>query len=134
LKWSVSKVKPFTKQHIAQLLTNQNCISLIAKEEDKIIGFIIGMLNFEDNILAGHILTIDVSPSHRRKGVGIKLLQELEKIFRNKQVKVSRLEVREDNVAALNLYQKLGYRKVGRLRHYYGDAHGIILEKALAQP
>jgi ribosomal-protein-alanine acetyltransferase len=128
------KSEAFTKQHIAQLLTNQNCISLIAKEEDKIIGFIIGMLNFEDNILAGRILTIDVSPSHRRRGVGIKLLQELEKIFRNKQVKVSRLEVREDNVAALNLYQKLGYRKVGRLRHYYGDAHGIILEKALAQP
>jgi ribosomal-protein-alanine acetyltransferase len=128
------KSEAFTKQHIAQLLTNQNCISLIAKEDDKIIGFIIGMLNFEDNILTGHILTIDVSPSHRRKGVGIKLLQELEKIFKNKQVKVSRLEVREDNVAALNLYQKLGYRKVGRFRHYYGDAHGIILEKALPQP
>lgn len=128
------KSEAFTKQHIAQLLTNQNCISLIAKENDKIIGFIIGMLNFEGNILSGHILTIDVSLSHRRKGVGIKLLQELEKIFRNKQVKVSHLEVREDNVAALNLYQKLGYRKVGKLRHYYGDAHGILLEKALAQP
>jgi len=128
------KSEAFTKQHIAQLLTNQNCISLIAKENDKIIGFVIGMVYVEGNILTGHILTLDVSPSHRRKGVGIKLLQELEKIFRSKQVKVSRLEVREDNVAALNLYQKLGYRKVGRLRHYYGDAHGIILEKVLAQP
>ena len=127
------KSEAFTKQHIAQLLTNQNCISLIAKENDKIIGFVIGMIYVEDNILTGHILTLDVSPNHRRKGVGIKLLQELEKIFRSKQVKVSRLEVREDNVAALSLYQKLGYRKVGRLRHYYGDAHGIILEKVLAQ-
>ncbi|MEM3580813.1 MAG: ribosomal protein S18-alanine N-acetyltransferase [Candidatus Bathyarchaeia archaeon] len=128
------KSEAFTKQQIAQLLQNQNCISLIAKENDKIIGFIIGMVYVEDNILTGHILTIDVSPSHRRKGVGIKLLQELEKIFKDKQVKVSRLEVREDNVAALSLYQKLGYKKVGKLHYYYGDAHGILLEKALVQP
>ncbi|MEM2249874.1 MAG: ribosomal protein S18-alanine N-acetyltransferase [Candidatus Bathyarchaeia archaeon] len=128
------KSEAFTKQQIAQLLQNQNCISLIAKENDKIIGFIIGMVYVEDNILIGHILTIDVSQGHRRKGVGIKLLQELEKIFKDKQVKVSRLEVREDNIAALSLYQKLGYKKVGKLRHYYGDAHGILLEKALVQP
>jgi len=123
----------FTKQQIAQLLTNQNCISLIAKENDKIIGFIIGMVYVEDDVLTGHILTIDVSPSYRRKGVGIKLLQELERIFRDRQVKVSRLEVREDNIAALGLYQKLGYKKVGKLHYYYGDAHGILLEKVLAE-
>ncbi|MEM3770147.1 MAG: ribosomal protein S18-alanine N-acetyltransferase [Candidatus Bathyarchaeia archaeon] len=124
----------FTKQQIAQLLTNQNCVSLIAKENSKIIGFTIGMIYVEDSVLTGHVLTIDVSPSHRRKGVGIKLLEELEKIFRAKQVKVCRLEVREDNIAALSLYQKLSYKKAEKLRHYYGDAHGILLEKTLAQP
>jgi len=128
------KSEAFTKQQIAHLLTNKNCISLVAKENDKIIGFIIGMVYVEDNVLTGHVLTIDVSPSYRRKGIGIKLLQELEKIFIDKQVKVSRLEVREDNIAALGLYQKLGYKKVGKLHHYYGDAHGILFEKALAKP
>ncbi|MEM3704039.1 MAG: ribosomal protein S18-alanine N-acetyltransferase [Candidatus Bathyarchaeia archaeon] len=127
------KSEAFTKQQIAQLLTNHNCISLIAKENDKIIGFIIGTVYVEDNVLTGHVLTIDVSPNHRRKGTGIKLLHELEKIFKEKHVKVSRLEVREDNVAALSLYQKLGYKKVGKLHHYYGDAHGILLEKLLAK-
>lgn len=128
------KNEAFTKQQIAQLLTNQNCISLIAKENDKIVGFVIGMVYDEDDVLTGHILTIDVSLSHRRKGVGIKLLQELEKIFKEKDAKICRLEVREDNIAAFSLYQKLGYRKIGRLHYYYGDAHGILLEKALAQP
>ena len=127
------KSEAFTKQQIAQLLTNQNCVSLIALENDKIIGFIIGMVYIEGNILTGHILTIDVSPSHRRRGIGIKLLQELEKIFKNRGVKVSRLEVREDNIAALNLYQKLGYKKVGKLHNYYGDVHGIVLKKVLVE-
>lgn len=126
------KREAFTKQQIAQLLTSHNSISLIARENDKIVGFIIGMLTIEDDIWVGHVLTVDVSLSHRRKGVGIKLLHEIEKIFKNKQARVCRLEVREDNIAALSLYQKLGYRKVAKLEYYYEDAHGILLEKFLA--
>jgi ribosomal-protein-alanine N-acetyltransferase len=121
----------FTKQQIAYLLTDYNSISLVAKDNGKIIGFVIGVIYIEGKNLIGHILTIDVSPSHRRKGIGIRLLQEIEKIFMEKDVKTCHLEVREDNVAALNLYQKLGYRKVGRLKHYYGNTHGIYLRKVL---
>jgi len=121
----------FTKQQIAHLLTDYNSISLVAKEDKKIIGFIIGMIYMEGKSLTGHILTIDISPIHRRKGIGIKLLQEIEKIFKERGVKICRLEVREDNVAALNLYQKLGYKKVGELKGYYGNAHGICLRKIL---
>jgi len=124
-------MEAFSKQQIAQLLKNNNTTSLVAKENGEIIGFIIGMLFIEENMIVGHILTIDVSPNHRRKGVGIKLLQEMEKIFKSKQAVMCRLEVREDNIAALNLYRKLGYKKVGKLEHYYGDAHGILLEKPL---
>jgi ribosomal-protein-alanine acetyltransferase len=125
------KKEAFTKQQIAQLLQNSNSISLVAKENGNIIGFIIGALSMEDGNIVGHVLTIDVSPSHRRKGVGLKLLQEMEKIFRDRGAKVCRLEVREDNVAAISLYRKLGYRKVGMLKHYYGEAHGILFEKNL---
>ena len=121
----------FTKQQIAYLLTDYNSISLVAKVNDKIVGFIIGKINVERKSLVGHILTIDVSHRHRRKGIAERLLQEIEKIFREKGIKVCYLEVREDNIAALNLYQKSGYRKIGRLKNYYENAHGIYLRKAL---
>jgi len=121
----------FTKQQIAHLLTDYNSISLVAKVNGEIIGFIIGMVYFERNSLVGHILTIDVSPTYRRKGIAKRLLQEIEKIFKEKRVKACRLEVREDNIAALSLYQKLGYKKVARLKNYYGNAHGVYLRKDL---
>lgn len=121
----------FTKQQIAQLLRDNNSIGLVAKEDGNIIGFIIGALSRDDELPIGHILTIDVSLSHRRRGIGLRLLQEMEKIFKEKGAKICRLEAREDNVAALNLYRKLGYKKVRVLRHYYGSAHGILLEKTL---
>jgi ribosomal-protein-alanine N-acetyltransferase len=121
----------FTKQQIAHLLTDYNSVSLVAKVNSEIIGFIIGMIYLERNSLTGHILTIDISPIHRRKGTAQKLLQEIEKIFKEKGVKACRLEVREDNIAALRLYQKFGYKKVAKLKNYYGNAHGIYLKKDL---
>ena len=90
-----------------------------------------GRVSFERNTVTGHILTIDVSFACRNKGIGAGLLEKMEKLFKEKGVKTCRLEVREDNVAALRLYQKLGYRKAGKLKNYYGDAHGIYLRKVL---
>jgi ribosomal protein S18 acetylase RimI-like enzyme len=46
-------------------------------------------------------------------------------------VKECHLEVREDNAAALSLYRKLGYAKVGTLKKYYGTKHGLYHKKSL---
>jgi len=121
----------FTKQQIAYLLTDYNAIGLAARVNGEIAGFVIGRICVERNMPFGRILTVDIEPSHRRKGVAQKLLHEIEAIFRERGIKECRLEVREDNVAASNLYQKLGYKKVGKLEKYYGDAHGLYLKKAL---
>jgi ribosomal-protein-alanine acetyltransferase len=122
----------FTKKQIALLLTDYNSISLTARENGDIVGFIVGMVYPDGKAVNGHILTIDVSPSHRRKGIGQMLLREMESIFTQKGVQVCLLEVREGNVAAMSLYHKLGYEEIGRLENYYGNAHGIYLKKILA--
>ena len=121
----------FTKQQIAYLLTDYNAIGLAARTNGEITGFIVARVENQKNTQYGHILTVDVVPSHRRKGIAQKLLREIEAIFKEKGIKESHLEVREDNVAASNLYQKLGYRKEGKLDKYYGDAHGLCLKKTL---
>jgi ribosomal-protein-alanine acetyltransferase len=125
------KKEAFTKQQIAYLLTDYSSISLVAKEDGNIVGFVIGRIHAGKKSLAGHILTIDVSPTHRHRGIAQKLLEEIEKIFRNKGVKECQLEAREDNVAALKLYEKLGYERIEKLENYYGNAHGIYLRKTL---
>jgi ribosomal-protein-alanine acetyltransferase len=126
------KREAFTKRQIAGLLTYYNSVSLIAKVNDEIVGFIMGMLYVERNLLIGHILTIDVSVAHRQKGIAEKLLEEIEKIFKEKGANMSCLEVKEDNLAALSLYKKSGYKKIAKLKNYYGNAHGIYFRKDLA--
>jgi len=121
----------FTKQQIAYLLTDYNAIGLAARVNGEITGFVIGRIDIVRNVPFGHILTVDIAPSYRRKGIAQKLLHEIEAIFKEKGAKECRLEVREDNAAAVNLYQKLGYKKMGKLEKYYGDAHGLYLKKTL---
>lgn len=122
----------FTKEQICYLLTDRNNVSLTLKIDDEIVGFVIGRIYAQEKPAVGHVLTIDVSPEHRRKGVGLRLLDEVENVFRERNVAVCYLEAREDNFAALNLYRKQGYRRVRKIRNYYGYAHGIRFRKVLA--
>jgi len=121
----------FTRQQIAYLLTAYNSITLVARGNDEIVGFAIGNIDVNRGIPTGHVLTIEALPSYRRRGIAERLLKELETCFKAEGAVESRLEVREDNVAAINLYLKLGYIPVAKLERYYKDAHGLYLKKNL---
>ena len=121
----------FTKQQLAYLIADYNTIGLTALVNGEIVGFAIAGAYVRRNVTFGHILTIDVDPAYRQKGIAQKLLLKIEAILIERGIKECRLEVRENNIAALNLYKKLGYTKIGRLEKYYGCTHGLYLKKTL---
>lgn len=122
----------FTKQHIAFLLENPHNIRLAAWKNNEIAGFIIGLIQNFNETRIGRVYTLDVAVKHRRKGIGLKLLNELEPVFIEKGVKNCYLEARTDNVAALELYRKHGYTEVKQLKDYYSKGiHGVLLVKKL---
>ena len=41
------------------------------------------------------------------------------------------LEVKEDNIQAINLYLKLGFKKINERKNYYGSKTAIIMMKEL---
>jgi len=125
-------LEAFTKQQMAFLLENPHNISLAAWENNEIAGFIIGLLQDFNETRIGRVYTLDVAVKHRRKGIGLKLLNELEQVFIEKGVKNCYLEARTDNVAARELYRKHGYTEVKQLKDYYSKGiHGVLLVKKL---
>jgi [ribosomal protein S18]-alanine N-acetyltransferase len=124
----------FTKRQIAYLLTDYNTVALVAKRNSAIAGFIIAQVEIENDTLFGHIITINVAPNYRRKGTASKMLKEIEELLKQKGISECHLEVREDNTAALKLYQSNGYQKISRLEKYYGKTHGLYLKKSLEAP
>lgn len=121
----------FSRQQIAYLLTDYNTIALAAKNNVDIFGFIIAQIDVEDSVEFGHIVTLNIPANYRKKGVATKLLHEMQMLLKQRGINECRLEVREDNHPALNLYQKLGYQIVGKLECYYGKKHGLYLKKTL---
>ena len=81
----------------------------------------------------GHIWTLEVLPPYRKRGIGARLLTELEERLRAMGAVECYLEVRADNEPALRLYEKLGYEKECRLEDYYGPGvDGFRMRKPLA--
>ena len=121
----------FSKRQIAYLLTDYNTIAFVAKVNEVVVGFIIAQVEMEENTEFGHVITINVVRNFRRKGIGKRMLLQIETILKQKGVEQSLLEVREDNHSAINLYQTLGYKTIGKLENYYGKKHGVHLQKTL---
>ena len=98
---------------------------LVACIEDQIVGFIDYMITFN----SATITQIAVDSKFRKQGIATKLLIEMENTFPTdieEVVENTTLEVRESNLAAINLYKKSGYEVVTIKKHYYEDGENAI--------
>jgi ribosomal-protein-alanine N-acetyltransferase len=79
-----------------------------------------------------HIGTLGVDPDLRRKGLGIGMVSQAHEWAKNRGATLAHLEVRASNEAAIALYAKLGYRRVGIRTGYYvdngEDAHLLLCD------
>jgi len=122
----------FTREQIAYFLKAPNAISLVAQACGETAGFIVGLIEQYENTRVGHIYTIDVAPKYRRRGIGLRLLKEIELNFMKRGAEACLLEVRFNNLAARKLYEKQGYKELEKLNNYYSKGiHGIRLKKEL---
>lgn len=71
-----------------------------------------------------HVLNVCVAPEWQSRGVGERLMQHMIRQSARLGAEQLLLEVRPSNPAAIRLYQRLGFRQVGRRKDYYPDAGG----------
>ena len=96
-------------------------------EKDKVIGFLLYSLIY-DRI---EIEQFEVITKERGKGIGDKLLKYLIEKYKERDVKNITLEVKEDNIVAINLYKKYGFKNVSTREKYYDGINGLLMEKTL---
>ena len=66
-----------------------------------------------------HLLNITVSPKLRQMGLGKRIMAAIEGVSAQQNIPRIILEVRPSNIAALSLYQSLGYEQIGLRKGYY---------------
>jgi ribosomal-protein-alanine N-acetyltransferase len=117
---SLSFSEPWTEEMFLHEISAQALAHVLVARADegsgpRIVGFLCGW------IVAGelHINNIAVHPGYRRRGVASQLLEEMLRRAKVMGAKAGYLEVRASNEAANALYQRYGFRQIGRRRNYY---------------
>ncbi|MBQ1507329.1 MAG: ribosomal protein S18-alanine N-acetyltransferase, partial [Ruminococcus sp.] len=108
---------PWSRQSVESELNNDGSVFIAAVEGERVIGYI-GMSVVIDE---GYIFNVAVDPEYRKKGVGSSLINELVTYGKKNDLCFLTLEVRESNQAAVSLYSKFGFIRVGERKNYYSD-------------
>ena len=120
----------YSKPELKSYIRHRGSFTLVATDgaEGKTQGFIIGHC-----AATGHIITIDVSPTARRSGIGSLLLQSAEKRMRQAGCHWVGLETAVDNVTALAFYKRHQYSVIRTWPRYYSNGvDALVLRKDLA--
>lgn len=98
----------------------ENSKYIVAKEDDEILGFTGYRIVFDEM----EIMNIVTKESKRKNGIASDMLSYL--IRKNKVERIN-LEVNENNIPAINLYKKFGFKQVGLRKKYYDNKDDAIL-------
>ena len=89
----------------------------IRQENSEILGFLVAQHVGPD----WELENVVVAPEMQGKGIGTRLMLELLKQAQETNSETVFLEVRESNVAARALYEKIGFLQTGRRKSYYSN-------------
>jgi [ribosomal protein S18]-alanine N-acetyltransferase len=126
-----TSVSPWSAQLIAGEFERPHGLQLVAVDGDD--GAVLGWCCCLYMASEAELLKIAIAPSHRHHGVGTALLLRLEDGCRDRGCSSLFLEVRAANTAAIGLYEKLKYYRIGCRKRYYNTPQddALILRKTL---
>lgn len=105
---------PWSEQAFEEELHLDTAICFVAKYNGVTAGFINGRIVLDEF----YINNVAVALSMRGKGIGETLICDLEDYLKS-IVSFITLEVRESNIPAQKLYEKCGYKVVGKRKNFY---------------
>ena len=127
--------RAFTTDHLSRRqyrrhLSSTSAVVLAAVDTTGVVGK--AVLFFRSNSAISRLYSIAVDEAARGRGVGQALLHTAERTARERGCDVMRLEVRQENISAIRLYERLGYRPFGVFARFYEDgAHALRYQKDL---
>ena len=115
---------PWSLNSVKGELTNSLSLWIVAVDGDRVVGYV-GSQTVQEE---ADMMNLAVLPEYRRQGVAGRLIREL---IANLDAKSLTLEVRQSNLPAISLYEKMGFIQVGLRPNYYRNPkeNAIILRK-----
>ncbi|MGR9044397.1 MAG: ribosomal protein S18-alanine N-acetyltransferase [Gammaproteobacteria bacterium] len=106
---------------------------ILAERGDTIVGY--ALLLYRRGTSLARLYSFAVLPEYRGSGIGAALLKQAEQRVKDYDCVYLRLEVRPDNLGAIALYNRLGYRQFDIKEDYYEDhSEALCFEKRIIYP
>jgi ribosomal-protein-alanine N-acetyltransferase len=115
---------PYPPYLIDMLFEENRRTFFVAEVEDRIVGYSVASIEARNT---GHVISVAVSPDTRRRGIGEALTQRLTEELRKIGVSLIKLEVERDNIAAQNMYKKLGFGLSHIIKGYYENGSDALV-------
>lgn len=109
---------PWSREAFAREVTQNQCARYVVLREDGAPVAYAGVWFVLDE---GHVTNIAVRKDRRGRGYGEMVTRALLQLAADSGMTWMTLECRRSNVAAQNLYHKLGFVDVGYRKRYYAD-------------
>ncbi|TPW13391.1 MAG: GCN5-like N-acetyltransferase, partial [Halothiobacillaceae bacterium] len=120
-----------SRRSFRHLLTKGNAATLVEEVGGQIRGYV--MLLFSNYTSLARLYSLAVDPGYQHKGVGLLLVEAAEQSALERECVSMRLEIRQDNSASIQLFQKMGYKQFDLIPGYYEDQMAALrFEKSLA--
>ena len=90
-------------------------VCLAAVAGDEVVGYLV-CSRYADVF---HLMNVAIEPERRRLGIAARMIDRM--LVEAGRDERYTLEVRVSNHGAIEMYEKLGFRRAGRRRRYYSD-------------
>ncbi len=97
----------WSEKSLSEEIDNENALYLVAVDAD--CGKTVAAAGLIQSFDEGEILNVSVLSEYRRQNIAQKLMTELVNLGKERGITAFTLEVRENNVAARSLYEKMGF-------------------------
>lgn len=108
---------PWGEDDFIRVLRQRNAIGRVAEHDDRIVGVNV----YELHKTRLHILNFAVAESHRRRGVGRQMIDDLKRKLSLERRTRLMLQVRDSNLSGQQFFRSRGFRAISILRDYYED-------------
>ena len=118
---------PWSKKSFESTISSKDTIYIVATIDEKIVGYL-GIYILCDQ---SDISNVCVHKYYRRMHIAEAMLSYIFDRAKSNNVKEITLEVRESNVAAISLYEKMGFKEIGIRKNYYQKPleNGLLMWK-----
>ena len=121
--------RKWSKDFLSSLFLEKNVFFI--SSNDPAEGYLIARKILDEY----EVLSLATDINKRRRGIGTMLLKKLINMAKKEKIQRILLEVSQNNIAAICMYEKAGFKKISKRKNYYNGGKdsrdAYVMEKNL---